>query len=147
MKKTKWSFLFYLLILTATGCDEKNEPQPPTREEMLASGTWKFQSATYAGTDVSTNPQLACFIDNTLTFTTANTYTVTEGTVICSPSTAGSGTWSFKGSDSLQLSTALVAGGSGAFKINTLTSSSLVLQQNAMLVPPTPQPFVVTFKH
>ena len=127
-------------------CDP-DEPQAPTREEMMASGAWKFQSATYSGTDISTNPQIACFVDNTLTFATANTYTVTEGTVVCNPSTAGSGTWSFKGSDSLQLSTTLVPGGSGSFKINTLTSTTLVLQQHFTLVPPTPQPMVVTFKH
>ena len=147
MKKFNWLLALPItLTFIIVSCDP-DEPQAPTREEMMASGAWKFQSATYGGTDVSTNPLLACFTDNTLTFSTANTYTVTEGTVICNPTTAGSGTWSFKGSDSLQLSTTLVPGGSGTFKINTLTATSLVLSQNLVMVPPTAQTFVVTFRH
>ena len=148
MKKISWLLALPLLVSLAVfvSCDP-DEPQPPTREENLASGAWKFQAATYGGTDVSNTPQIACFIDNTLTFATAGTYTVTEGTVVCNPTTAGSGTWTFKGSDSLQMSTTLLPIGTGSFKINTLTATTLVLQQDLMMVPPTAQPFVVTFKH
>jgi hypothetical protein len=148
MKKIHWSLIFSV-ALTAVICIscDPDEPQAPTRAELMASGAWKFQSATYGGVDVSTAPQLACFVDNTITFSTSSTYTVSEGTVICSPSTAGSGTWSFKDADSLQLSSALVPGGAGTFKINTLTATSLVLQQNATIPPSPTQPFVVTFRH
>lgn len=150
MKKIHWWLLFCVAItfVVCISCDP-NEPQAPTQAELLASGTWKFQSATYAGTDISTNPLIACLVDNTLTFTTSNTYTVVDGVPVCSPTTAGSGTWSFKATDSLQLSTGLVPGvSSGAFKINTLTATSLVLQQNVIYPPsPTAQPLVVTFKH
>ena len=134
-------------LVFSSSCNKKGELKPPTQTELITAGTWKFQAATYAGTDISTSPQIACLVDNTLTFTGAN-YTVTEGTVICTPTTAATGTWSFKPTDSLLLSTALVPGtNSGAFHINSLTSANLVLQQNATLVPPTPQPLVVTFKH
>ena len=150
MKKNSW-FLAIIAVLTLTvfiSCDP-DEPQAPTQTELLASGAWKFQSATYAGIDISTQPQIACFVDNTLTFTASNNYTVTEGTVVCTPSTAGNGTWAFKPVDSLQFSTSLVPGVSaGAFKINSLTAVNLVLQQSVTIAPsPTPQPLIVTFKH
>jgi hypothetical protein len=148
MKMNKWplALVAATCLITIVSCDP-DEPQAPTQAELLASSTWKFQSATYGGVDVSTAPQLACFIDNTLTFTTSNNYTVTEGTTVCSPSTAGSGTWSFKPVDSLQLSTSLVTGGSGTFKINSLTATNLVLAQNVTLAPLPTQLLVVTFKH
>lgn len=150
MKKYTWplALFSFATMIVLISCDP-DEPQAPSQTELLASGSWKFQSATYAGIDISTQPQIACFVDNTLTFTTSNAYTVTEGTVVCTPSTAGNGTWSFKPVDSLQLSTSLVPGVSaGAFKINSLTAVNLVLSQNVTIAPsPTSQPLVVTFKH
>lgn len=150
MKRYSWPlvlFAFATLIIFIS-CDP-DEPQAPTQTELLASGTWKFQSATYAGIDISTQPQIACFVDNTLTFTASNAYTVTEGTVICAPSTAGNGTWAFKPVDSLQFSTSLVPGVSaGSFKLVSLTAANLVLGQSVAIAPsPTAQPLVITFKH
>ena len=85
------------------------------------------QSANYGGTDISTQPQLACFTDNVLAFAGSN-YTVTEGAVVCTPSSASSGTWSFKPTDSLVLSTALVPGtSSGTFKIASIDCDNLNL--------------------
>jgi len=150
MKKNTW-FLAIIAVLTLTvfiSCDP-DEPQAPTQAELLASGSWKFQSATHATLgDISTAPQIACFVDNTLTFTTSNAYTVTEGSVICSPSTAAVGTWSFKPVDSLQFSTSLVPGVSaGAFKIVSLTATNLVLAQNVVVAPLPSALVTVTFKH
>jgi hypothetical protein len=138
---------FLSLLFIAGSCD-KNEPQAPTKSEYIRTGTWKFQSATYGGLDVSNAPQLACFVDNTIRFTSAN-YTVDEGTIICVPSTAGTNTWSLQNNDTqLVLANSLVPGGSGTFTLVSVNANNLVISQMATIPPATSaQEVVVTFKH
>lgn len=138
-------------FLTLSGCSKDNEDPAPqkTKTENISAASWKFQSATASGTDISSNPQLACFVDNVITFNSNLTGSINEATVICSPSTAGPFTWSFlTGETMLQLSTALFPGGSSTFIIVSLNETNMVLTQNVVIPPSTTAIAVtVTFKH
>ncbi|MBC7875407.1 MAG: lipocalin family protein [Ferruginibacter sp.] len=150
MNKNIFSLLtcFTAILFLSGSCGKDDDPPAPTKTELITQSTWRFQSATYNGIDVSTSPQLACFIDNTVIFTPTN-YTVSEGSVICSPTTAGTNTWTFQSGETvLAMGTTLIPGGSGTFTIVSLTSTNLVLQQTATIPPsPTPGTVVLTFKH
>jgi hypothetical protein len=154
----KHSYLPVLALLTiiyiAPGCSkEKNEAPPPkTKTQLVTQGTWKFQSATANGTDISAYPQIACFTDNEITMTATGSGTgtgvINEGAVSCSPSTAGPFTWNFQNSEAeIFISTPLVSGGTTVWTINSLNENNLVMQQT-MTIPPNPPILVVlTFKH
>jgi Lipocalin-like domain len=154
MKKllSQWPLLITVCaVLFIAGCDkdEDNTPPPKTNTENISSASWKFQSASASGTDISSNPLLACFVDNVITFNSNLTGIIDEATVVCSPTTAGNFTWGFLASETmLQLSTALFPGGSSTFTIVTLNGTNLVLSQN-VVVPPSssPIPVTVTFRH
>lgn len=137
------------ILIFLVACQKEDEVAPPTKAEIISQNPWVFQSATASGTDVSNNPALACIKDNTLTFTKTGSYTVTEGTVICSPSTAGSFTWNFQTNETqLILSSPLFPGGSGTCDIITLNDANLVVSQNVAIPPSlTAIQVVFTFKH
>lgn len=155
MKKQvyRWSaILSVFAVLGIIGCNKDNgddTPPPKTNTENISASSWKFQSASAAGTDISSNPQLACFVDNVITFNSSLTGNIDEATVICAPSTAGAFTWSFQASETMiQLSTALFTGGSNTFTIVTLNGTNLVLSQNVVIPPSvTAIPVTVTLKH
>ncbi len=153
MKKINSLFFCILLILSTLSysCSNKEAtPAPvPTKTENLTRSPWKFQSATAGGTDISALPQLACFIDNILTFSSNLSFTISEGTTICSPSTAGNFTWRFEsGETQLVLSVPLLPGGSTTFTLVSLNETNLVVSQNASIPLGSPPVLVViTFKH
>jgi hypothetical protein len=140
---------FAFLALTGCGKDDPDPVPQKTKTENISSSSWKFQSASASGTDISSNPQLACFVDNVITFNSNLTGNINESTVICAPSTAGAFTWSFQASETmLQLSTALFPGGSSTFTIVSLDGTNMVLSQNVVIPPSSsPIPVSVTFKH
>lgn len=152
MKKTTWP-LFLLIacsFLTLGSSCDPDEPQAPTKSEYLTSTSWKYESATYNGSPVPPS-MVSCVVDNTLTFS-GSTYTVNEGTVICSPTTATTTpqAWSFTDNETkLVLATTLVPGTtSGTFDLVTLNATNLVISQMVTVPPsPTPAPLVITFKH
>jgi len=127
------SVLCYTVLLF-TNCDKNDDPPPPapkTKTELISQGTWKFSTAFAGSTDVSNAPQLACFKDNIITFSTNLTGNINEGTNICSPTTAGSFTWNFASSETiLHISTVLITGGSNDFTLVSLTATQLVVSQN-----------------
>lgn len=146
MKKyTLTAFLiitFASFVLISCGKDDP-APVPKTKTEMMMSGTWKFKSATAGGFDVSGLPQIACFVDNTVTFSTATTGTISEGATVCTPSTAGSFTWSFNtGETEINISTTLITGGSGTFTLVSISETQLVVSQVI-----SGQTVIVTFIH
>jgi hypothetical protein len=150
----KKQLLFLLAIVMAfaiylPACQKDDPATPPTKTELVTRSPWVFQSATASGTDISSNPQLACFVDNTITFATNGNYTVTEGPIICSPSTAGTNSWSFQTNETqLVLAAALYPGGSGTFDVISLTETNLVVSQNVIIPPSsTAIQVVFTFKH
>jgi hypothetical protein len=152
MKKITWPLFLLILcpvLFLSTSCDP-DEPQAPTKSEYLTSASWKYESATYNGAAVPPS-MVSCVVDNTLTFT-GSTYTVNEGTVICSPSTATATpqAWSFTNNETkLVLATTLVPGtSSGTFDIVTLNATNLVISQMVAIPPsPTAAALVITFKH
>jgi len=132
-------------ILPSCGKDE-TPPAPKTKTELITSSPWVFLSANASGIgDISNNPLLTCFKDNTITFATNATYTVTEGTVVCAPTTAGTFAWNFQNSEAeLVLAAPLFPGGAGTFNLVSLTETNLVVSQN-VTIPPSPTPILVTF--
>jgi hypothetical protein len=136
-----FSFLFI------TGCEKENDPPATTKTDLITQSSWKFDHATAGGTDISGSIN-ACFKDNIATFTTAGNMTLDEAIVVCSPSYAGSYTWSFQSSETiLHLSAPIFTGGSTDFTLVSLTASNLVVSQVMTVAPAPPTTVVVTFKH
>ena len=110
------------------------------------SSPWVFLSASASGSDVSNAPQLTCFKDNIMTFTSATAGNINEGTTICAPSTAGPFTWNFSANETLlNLSGTIIPGGSGTFTVVSLNETNLVVSQNVNFPPSVLM--TVTFKH
>lgn len=136
MQKQLFTFVFSAIILTGvTGC-QKDAAAPKTKTELLTQASWKFSTASASGTDITNNPAIACVKDDVITFTSSNTGTITEGTVICSPTTAGSFTWNFVSSETqLQMSSGIYPNGNGLFTITALTETSLTITQDVVIPP------------
>ena len=134
-----------------TNCDKNDDPPappPPTKTELITKSSWKFSSAKAGGFDVTAQIP-ACFKDNTITFVSTGTGTISEGAVACSPAAPATFTWSFQNSETqINLNTPLISGGSGLFTIVKLDAVNLVVSQN-MTIPPAPGPVNVelTFIH
>src|SRR5688572_28815911 len=111
--------LFAVITVFLVACDKDNDPPPPSKSDHISSSSWKFDKATAGGFDVSGQVP-ACYKDNVVTFQANGNGTIAEGTVICSPATPPTFTWSFQTNETiLVLSTPLFAGGSGNFNIVT----------------------------
>ncbi|MFM2336930.1 MAG: Lipocalin-like domain [Bacteroidota bacterium] len=134
LKKMKWAINFVVLTFIAS-CG-KEIPPPPTNTELLVNATWKFQSASAAGTDISNNAAITCIKDDVITFNASGNGTIAEGAVVCSPTTAAAFTWSFQNSETtLNMSHGLFPGGSGTFNIISLTETTLTISQNVTIPP------------
>jgi hypothetical protein len=128
-------------------CKKEKSAKALTKTELLSSQPWKFDKATVAGQDVGSQIP-ACYQDNLFTLKADKTGSIDESTNVCTPSTAGTFTWRFSTSeDSLILSIPLVAGFSGAFKIDSISATVLKLSQTVN-VPPInfPAPAVLQLK-
>src|SRR5436190_5553248 len=103
-----------------TNCNKNDDPAPPpppTKTELITKSSWKFSSAKASGIDVTAQIP-ACFKDNTMTFVTGGTGTISEGATICSPAAPATFTWAFQTSETqLNLNTPIITGGSGLFTI------------------------------
>lgn len=137
------------IALIPAGCQKDNNVQPLTKTELLSKSPWILLSASVSGTDVNNNQALACFKDNLITFAANGNFNVNEGTVICTPPTAGNFTWSFQANETqLVLSAPLFPGGSGTFTLTSLNETNLIISQNVAIPPSTtPIPVVFTFRH
>jgi hypothetical protein len=84
----------------------------------------------------------------TITFSTALTFTNSEGAVVCSASSPG-GTWSFQSSETqLVLSAPLLPGSANTFTLVSLNETNLVVSQNVVIQVGVPAiPVTFTFKH
>jgi hypothetical protein len=141
-------FISFSLLCVSCKKDDKNNPAPKTKTDLLAAGSWKFSKATVGGTDVSAFIE-ACKKDNIATFAAAGTGALDEGATKCNapdPQTAPF-TWSFQTNETqLFISTILFTGGNSTFTLVTLTETEMVLSQN-ITVSGTTQNAVVTFVH
>ncbi|MBL7725279.1 MAG: hypothetical protein JNK27_14120 [Chitinophagaceae bacterium] len=151
MQKQHFLFAITVLISAAvvSGCDKNDDPPAKTKSELLVQASWKFQSASASGTDITNNAAITCIKDDVVTFTAAGGGTVTEGAIVCSPTTAGNFTWNFQDSETkLMMSAGLFPAGSGLFTIVTLNETTLTLSQD-VTIPPSPVaiPVVATYVH
>ena len=136
-----------LVALLSLSCNKDDTPQP-TKTEYITQSAWKFDKATASGIDISAQIP-ACFKDNTITFVSNGSGTISEGATICVPPAPATFTWSFQNNETrLSLSTPLISGGSGIFNLVVLNEVNLVISQD-MTIPPSPTPItvVITFKH
>lgn len=137
------------LVVLFSACSKSDDnPQPKTKTELLTQGSWKFDHATAGGTDISNFSQLTCYKDNTMTFASNLTGTITEGADVCLNPAPSTFNWSFQNNETtLRFSFTLFQGGSSDFTIVGLTETNLILSQQ-MTIAPLPSTLVeVTFKH
>lgn len=149
MKKQNQLALSFIIItsLFIFSCNNKDtpDPTPKTKTQLLTQATWKFSSASAAGTDITNNSLLACIKDDVTTFVSTGTGNISDGAILCSPTTGGNFTWSFQSSETvLVMSAGLFPGGSGTFNIVSLTDLNLIVSQN-VIVPPSSSPINVQF--
>jgi len=133
------------------GCGKDDDPVPPpakTKTELISTGTWKFEKAMAGTIDISAQPALACYIDNTMTFSSNLTGTISEGTTVCTSPAPSTFVWAFQTNETiLHLDFILFTGGSPDFTIVSLTETNLVLSQTMTIAPYPATTITVTFKH
>ncbi len=137
MQKQFFTFILLsaALIFTGTGCQKDSAPVK-TKTELITQASWKFSSASASGTDITNHPAIACIKDDVVIFSSNGTGSITEGTVVCSPTTAGSFTWIFQSSETqLMMSSGIYPAGSGLFTITALTETSLTITQDVIIPP------------
>lgn len=135
-----------VLTFSFLSCD-KNDNPPPSDTDDITRSPWKFSSAKAGGFDVTAQVP-ACFKDNTMIFVANGTGTINEGANVCAPASPASFTWTFQNNGSeINMSTPLVAGGSGVFTIVRLDETNLVVSQTMTIAPNPPTAVELTFIH
>jgi len=140
-------FILFVSCLLLTACGKDPVVVVKTKTELISQSSWKFDKATAGGLDITANAPV-CLKDNVVVFLANGTATVDEAASVCSPSYAGSYTWSFQSNETIiHLSGPLFPGGSNDFTVVSVTETNLVISQ-VMTIPPYPATNVeVTFKH
>ncbi|MBN8858915.1 MAG: lipocalin family protein [Sphingobacteriales bacterium] len=100
----KLTIILFLGIATClTSCQKEPKEDPePTKKELLVN-KWTVldvlapNNISVIGLDIA---QIKCLKDNIFTIAANGTYTIDEGTVVCDPSSAGSGSWTLTENDS-----------------------------------------------
>lgn len=141
----KYRLLLPILCLLIISCDkDEDEPQGPTKTELLTASAWKYESGgadqNGDGTIDYTFEQLgvipACRLDNTGTFNANGTGVTNEGATKCSgtdPQTADF-TWSFRNNESALFVTGSgFFGVSGEFQVKTLNSTTLTVTKDTVV--------------
>lgn len=142
-----------LLLFISTGCSKDNNDNV-NKTEVLTQSSWKFSDA---GVDNDRNGTIetsvassidACLKDNIIVFNPNLTGTVDESTNVCAGASQTTPfNWNFTNNEnSLTISGNAIAGLSGTFKINTLSSSKLSLSKDTTVMGFTVS-FVVDFIH
>ena len=95
--------LLFLGVFAFASCkkDKNEDEKKPTKKELLAN-KWKVSDVQDAAGNsyiILPIPQIQCLKDNIFILKSDNSYTIDEGSVVCDPSTAQSGTWSLTDSD------------------------------------------------
>lgn len=99
-------FVFLTSLIFIFSSCKKNENTPTcTPSQASIAGNWTMYKVTYkasgSNTEVAATNDLyaTCRLDNVVAFNASGTYTETDGGVVCSPSSAGTGTWAYNGSN------------------------------------------------
>jgi hypothetical protein len=147
-------FTFFLAALIIfSSCNDKGggvTPPPKTKTELITTGTWRFGSANWGGTDAGPMLQ-ACQKDNTMTFSSAGgSGELNEGTTKCDPGDPQTSafTWAFQSGETVVhfSSPLFTPGGVNDMTLVTLTEVELTLSQ-PLTVGPTTKTLSVTFIH
>jgi hypothetical protein len=87
-----------LVLFVLASCDKDNDnPPAKTKTELITNGSWKFESATANGITIPpSTPQIACYVDNVMTFSSNLSGTISEGAVSCSVPAPATFTWAFQ---------------------------------------------------
>jgi hypothetical protein len=137
---------FCFTAIFFSNCD-KNDTPPPSNTDYITKSSWKFSSAKASGIDVTAQVP-ACFKDNTMIFVANGTGTISEGANVCASPAPASFTWTFQNNGTqINLSTPIVAGGSGLFTIVLLNDVNLVVSQTMTIAPNPPTNVELTFIH
>ena len=148
MKPSKLILAFLSTIILFTACKKDSGNKQKTNTDLLTQASWKFSAASAAGYGDVSSYIPSCYKDNTYAFTSNGSGSVDESTDVCSPSTAGSFSWSFLNNETtLHISTALFQGGSSDFTIVSLSETSLVVSQSMTIAPLPATTVQVTFVH
>jgi len=146
MNKLILATVLSFTVLFFTNCN-KNDNPPPSNTDYITKSSWKFSSAKAGGTDVTGNVP-ACFKDNTMLFVANGTGTISENSTVCSPASPSSFTWVFQNNGTeINMSTPIVTGGSGVFKIVLLNDANLVVSQTMTIAPFPATTVELTFIH
>ncbi len=127
------SILSFMLLTVQIACKKSssNSTPPKTNTQLLTQASWKFQSASISGSDI-TSSLPTCQKDNTMKFNTDGSGVLDEGATKCNssdPQTTNY-TWSFQSSETIiHASVVLFTGATtNDFTVNTLSETSLVVQ-------------------
>jgi hypothetical protein len=159
MKSVVFNLLGIVVLFNVCACSKNGGGEKvPTKTELISSSTWKYSTA---GIDFDNNgtsdfPVPAdyikpCTTDNTLTFKSDGTGSVSEGATKCDPLDPQNVPfgWSFKNNESdINFSTAIFAGISGDAKVIELTSTKLTMSKTIVLpISPLPVNVVLFLVH
>ena len=137
------SILAFSVILNSSCSkdDDDNTPAAKTKTQLITAAAWKYEKIEPALAET----YIACFKDNTTTFTSDGKGTCPDSGVQCNPAT-GNFNWNFTDNETkLHLDATLIPSGSGDFTIVTLNETNLVLSQT--ITSPVTATITVTLKH
>ncbi|MFL5808156.1 MAG: hypothetical protein ACJ749_01465 [Flavisolibacter sp.] len=159
MKYTLCTIAIFLLVSCGKDKDN-NQPQQPTKTELISKSSWKYESG---GVDQDKNGTFdisfatlgilqPCILDNTATFTANGSGTTDEGTTKCNPSVPQTSpfVWAFANSETAINISGSIIGLGGQFKILALTDTKLSLSKDTTITligPPTPVALIVNLQH
>ena len=135
-----------VLLFLFSSC-KKEDDTPKTKTELLTQASWKYKSATVAGTPY--NNFNSCQKDNILSFSVSGNGAMDEGATTCNAGDPQSMpfTWVFQNGETLiQFSSPLYTNGDNTVTLVSVTETQLVLIIPITTLGPT---FLVevTFEH
>ena len=156
----KYTFLALVtLLLISCGKDDDNDqPQQPTKTDLVTKSSWKYESG---GIDQDKNGTVdinfsslpgvlqPCILDNTATFAANGSGTTDEGATKCSPSAPQTGVfaWAFASNETAMNISGSVLGLGGQFKIVALTDTKFTLSKDTTISPLGSVALVVNLQH
>lgn len=158
MKKSNYIFMLLASMYLLHGCTKESSENEQEHTENISASAWYFNNAMIDadnnGTgDINVPPGTIapCQTDNVLTFATNGTGMVDEGPTKCNagdPQTTAFN-WNFLNNETvLNISTSILAGIGGEFKIIALTKTEMKLSKS-ITIPSSPSPVtvIVSFVH
>ncbi len=89
-----------LLSVLIFSCKKDKDKDPEKTRKELITNKWRVTDIKLGGTSIlPIAPELNCITDNILTFKSDGSFTMEEGTNVCSPALEGNGTWSLVEND------------------------------------------------